>query len=63
MQTHPDCKDGNLIANAALKQGEAIDALSLVSELVKKSEGTMMLFDNTPDYLTDPSSTVLARAN
>jgi len=56
VQTHPDCKDGNLVENAALKQQLSIEALSFLSSLTKENKGTLMLFDNTPDYFADPSS-------
>lgn len=56
VQTHPDCKDGNLIENAELKQQLSIDALGYMSELVKQNQGTLMLFDNTPNYFADPGS-------
>eukprot|EP00656_Telonema_subtile_P032044 TRINITY_DN35113_c0_g2_i1.p1 TRINITY_DN35113_c0_g2~~TRINITY_DN35113_c0_g2_i1.p1 ORF type:complete len:206 (-),score=58.03 TRINITY_DN35113_c0_g2_i1:97-714(-) len=56
VQTNKECKDGNLILNAELKQKLAIEALAHMSELVKQHNGTLMLFDNTPDYFADPSA-------
>ena len=58
VQTHPDCKDGNLIANVALKQSDALGALPRLTELVSQSGGTMLLFNNSNDYFADPSSKV-----
>eukprot|EP00658_Telonema_sp_P-2_P028477 TRINITY_DN21814_c0_g1_i3.p2 TRINITY_DN21814_c0_g1~~TRINITY_DN21814_c0_g1_i3.p2 ORF type:complete len:147 (-),score=50.52 TRINITY_DN21814_c0_g1_i3:371-811(-) len=56
VQSHKEWKDGNLITNAELKQKLSIEALPYLSELVKEHSGTLMLFDNTPNYFKDPSS-------
>ena len=52
-------QDGNLIENAALKQADAISALPHLSELVTQNNGTMMLFNNTPDFFADPAARVI----
>eukprot|EP00658_Telonema_sp_P-2_P027733 TRINITY_DN2136_c0_g1_i1.p1 TRINITY_DN2136_c0_g1~~TRINITY_DN2136_c0_g1_i1.p1 ORF type:complete len:393 (+),score=90.58 TRINITY_DN2136_c0_g1_i1:26-1204(+) len=49
VQIHPECLDGNLVSNAALKQAEAIEAIQTLSSLVRQQKGVFAMFDNTPD--------------
>jgi len=56
VQTHPDCKDGNLIENATLKQQLSIEAIPFLVKLTTDNCGTLMMFDNTPDYFAEPDS-------
>jgi len=56
VQTNKNVTSGCLIENAEFKQNLAIEALPFLSDLVKTHKGTLMLFDNTPDYFKDPSS-------
>jgi len=56
VQTNKNVTSGCLIENAEFKQNLAIQALPHLSALVLEHKGTLMLFDNTPDYFADPSS-------
>jgi len=56
VQWHKECTDGNIVTNAWLKQQLSIDAVDHLSALVREHSGTLMLFDNTPNYFKDPST-------
>jgi len=56
VQTNKNVTSGCLVENAVFKQALAIKALPQFSAMVKEHKGTLMLFDNTPDYFADPAS-------
>lgn len=56
VQWHKECTDGNIVTNAWLKQQLSINAVDHLSALVREHSGTLMLFDNTPNYFKDPST-------
>ena len=55
-QANKNVTSGCLVENTVFQQALAFKALPHFSARIKEHKGTLMLFDNTPDYFADPAN-------